>query len=326
MAFIDELKVNLKSGNGGDGVVRWLHEKGREFMGPAGGNGGKGGDVCAIGVSDLSRLSQYRHKKEFKAERGGDGESRSKHGVNGKDLVLEVPIGTLITNLDNGKQFDVTEVGQKVLLLKGGRGGLGNEYFKASTNVTPQESTPGKHGEQANFLIELQLSASASFVGLPNAGKSSLLNALTRADAKVGDYQFTTLEPNLGALYEFILADIPGLIEGASDGKGLGHKFLRHIKRTKIIFHCISLENEDLIKTYDTIRAEIEAFDIEVAKKLEYIIFTKTDLFTKEDTKNKIADFVKVKKLKHYFEISVYDDASIEKLSNDILKLLRTAQ
>jgi len=323
MAFIDELKVSLKSGNGGHGVVRWLHEKGREFMGPAGGNGGKGGNVCAIGVSDLSRLSQYRHKKEFNAERGGDGESRSKHGKNGDDLTIEVPIGTLITNLDNGKQFDVTEVDQKVLLLKGGRGGLGNEYFKASTNVTPEQSTPGKDGEEANFLIELQLSASASFVGLPNAGKSSLLNALTRADAKVGDYQFTTLEPNLGALYEFILADIPGLIAGASDGKGLGHKFLRHIKRTKIIFHCLSLENEDLIKTYDTIRAELEAFDSDVAKKEEYIIFTKTDVLIKEDVQSKIETFVKNKKLKHYFEISVYDDESIKKLSGDILKLLR---
>ncbi len=325
MAFIDELKVSLKSGNGGHGVVRWLHEKGREFMGPAGGNGGKGGDVYAIGVSDLSRLSQYRHKKEFVAERGGDGESRSRHGKNGDDLIIEVPVGTLITNLDNSKQFDVTEVGQKPLLLKGGRGGLGNEYFKASTNVAPEQSTPGKDGEESNFFIELQLSASASFVGLPNAGKSSLLNSLTRAEAKVGDYQFTTLEPNLGALYEFILADIPGLIAGASDGKGLGHKFLRHIKRTKIIFHCLSLENENLIATYDTIRGELEAFDVEVAKKEEYIIFTKTDVLSKEEAQSKIESFVKAKKLKNYFEISVYDNESIKKLSGDILKLLRNS-
>lgn len=321
MAFIDELEVSIKAGAGGDGVVRWLHEKGREFMGPAGGNGGKGGDVYALGVSDLSKLAHYRHKKEFAAERGDDGQSRSMHGKEGQDLIIEVPIGTLITNLDNEKTFDVTEVGQKTLLLKGGRGGLGNEYFKASTNIAPQESTPGKPGEEGNFLIELQLTAAASFIGLPNAGKSSLLNALTRADAKVGDYQFTTLEPNLGALYEFVLADIPGLIAGAAGGKGLGIKFLRHIKRTKVLFHCISLENEDVNEVYETIRAELEAFDPEVAKKPEYIIFTKSDAVPKEDVEAKIASLPAA--AKQHFIVSVYDDVAIKKLSDDILKLLR---
>jgi GTP-binding protein len=322
MAFVDELKVNIKAGNGGDGVVRWLHEKGREFMGPAGGNGGKGGDVYAVGVSDLSKLAHYRHKKEFAAERGDDGQSRSMHGKDGKDLIIEVPIGTLITNLDNGKTFDITSVGEQVMLLKGGRGGLGNEHFKASTNIAPQESTPGRAGEEGEFMIELQLTASASFIGLPNAGKSSLLNALTRADAKVGDYQFTTLEPNLGALYEFILADIPGLIAGAAEGKGLGHKFLRHIKRTKVLFHCISLENENVAVAYSTIRAELEAFDPEVAKKPEYIIFTKSDSIPKEEVAAKIESLSPIIKGEH-FVISVYDDVAIKELSDGILKLLR---
>jgi GTP-binding protein len=322
MAFVDELKIAIKAGNGGDGVVRWLHEKGREFMGPAGGNGGKGGDVYAIGVSDLSKLAHYRHKKEFAAERGDDGQSRSMHGKDGKDLVIEVPVGTLITNLDNGKTFDITSVGEKALILKGGRGGLGNEYFKASTNIAPQESTSGRAGEEGDFLIELQLTAAASFVGLPNAGKSSLLNALTRAEAKVGDYQFTTLEPNLGALYEFVLADIPGLIAGAAGGKGLGIKFLRHIKRTKVLFHCISLENEDVAQVYDTIRAELEAFDAEVAKKPEYIIFTKSDMLPKEEMEARIESLISKIKRK-YFVVSVYDDVAIKKLSDDILKLLR---
>lgn len=322
MAFVDELKVSIKAGAGGDGVVRWLHEKGREFMGPAGGNGGKGGDVYAMGVSDLSKLAHYRHKKEFAAERGDDGQSRSMHGKEGQDLIIEVPVGTLITNLDNGKSFDISSVGERTLILKGGRGGLGNEHFKASTNIAPQESTPGKPGEEGNFFIELQISAAASFIGLPNAGKSSLLNALTRADAKVGDYQFTTLEPNLGALYEFVLADIPGLIAGAADGKGLGHKFLRHIKRTKVLFHCISLENEDIAAAYATIRAELEAFDKEVAKKPEYVIFTKSDMLPKEEADAKIAALAP-KIGKNYFVVSAYDDVAIKVLEEGILGLLR---
>lgn len=323
MAFVDELKIHIKSGAGGDGVVRWLHEKGKEFMGPAGGNGGKGGDVYVIGVSDLSKLAHYRHKKEFAAERGEDGQSRSMYGKDGEDLIIEVPIGTLVTNLENGKTYDIQEVGEKKLILKGGRGGLGNEHFKASTNIAPQESTKGRACEEADFMIELMISASASFIGLPNAGKSSLLNSLTRADAKVGDYQFTTLEPNLGALYEFIIADIPGLIQGASEGKGLGHKFLRHIKRTKILFHCVSLENENVVEVYDTIRAELEAFDPEVSAKPEYVIFTKIDTVSEEDAKKKIKALSS--KLKNpYLSVTVYDDASIKKLSENILALLRS--
>lgn len=323
MAFVDELKVYIKAGRGGDGVVRWLHEKGKEFMGPAGGNGGKGGDVFVVGVSDLSKLAHYRHKKEFSAENGDEGQSRSMHGKEGQDLTIEVPVGTLVTNLSNDKAYDITTVGEPVLILKGGRGGLGNEHFKASTNIAPQESTPGKEGEDAEFLIELQLTATASLIGLPNAGKSSLLNVLTRADAKVGDYQFTTLEPNLGALYEFIIADIPGLIAGAADGKGLGHKFLRHIKRTKILFHCVSLENEDIVGVYKTIRAELQAFDPEVAKKSEYVIFTKSDVISKEEVEAKIKLLAPVID-KTYFTVSVFDDVSIKKLSDDILKLLRS--
>ena len=323
MAFVDELNVHIKAGSGGNGVVRWLHEKGKEFMGPAGGNGGKGGSVYVRGVSDLSKLAHYRHKKDYAAEKGEDGQSRSMYGKEGEEFVMDLPIGTLVTNLDNGKTYDVKNLGEKILILKGGNGGLGNEHFKASTNIAPEESTPGKPGEEADFMIELMISASASFIGLPNAGKSSLLNVLTRADAKVGDYQFTTLEPNLGALYEFILADIPGLIAGASDGKGLGIKFLRHIKRTEVLFHCVSLENENMIEVYNTIRNELEAFDTDVAQKPEYVIFTKIDALPKEVVDKKIADFVSEKGIKNYFEVSVYDDESIKKLSDGILKLLR---
>ena len=321
MAFVDELKIHIRAGRGGDGVVRWLHEKGKEFMGPAGGNGGRGGNVSVQAVSDLNILSHYRHKKEFKAEDGGSGMSKSMHGKDGEDLVISVPIGSVITNLDNGKKVSLSEKGAAATLLFGGRGGLGNEHFKASTNVRPQESTLGKPGEEGEFMIEVELVVSAGLVGLPNAGKSSLLNALTNAEARVGEYHFTTLEPNLGALYEFILADIPGLIGGASEGKGLGHKFLRHVKRTKILFHCISLEG-DVMNAYETIRKEIELFDPELAKRKEVVILTKTDLASKdilEQARKSLST-----KNPTIFDVSVYDDKSIEKLEKEILGILRT--
>ena len=243
MAFIDELAFHVKAGNGGNGVVRWRHERGKNFSGAAGGNGGKGGDVYVRAIRDLGILASYRNTKEFEAVKGEDGMRNSMHGGDGKDLIIDLPIGSIITDLRTKRQFNLIEENETIKILNGGRGGLGNEHFKASTNVTPLQSTPGTKGEEADFHIELELVADAGLIGLPNAGKSSLLNALTNARAQVGSYAFTTLEPNLGALKGgFILADIPGLIEGASEGKGLGHKFLRHIKRTKVVLHLISLE------------------------------------------------------------------------------------
>jgi len=242
MAFIDEMKFHAHAGRGGVGVVRWRHEFSKEFSGASGGNGGRGGDVRVIAVRDLGILARYRNTKEFDAEKGEDGMKDSRHGRNGQDLVIDLPIGSIITDHRTGHTFQLLEEGENVRILKGGSGGLGNEYFKGSTNTTPMESTNGYDGEEGDFSVELELVADAGFIGLPNAGKSSLLNVLTNADAKVGSYAFTTLEPNLGALYNFVLADIPGLIEGASLGRGLGHKFLRHVRRTKILFHLISLE------------------------------------------------------------------------------------
>lgn len=321
MAFVDELKIYMKAGDGGHGVVRWRHEKGRDFAGAAGGNGGNGGDVYARGVRDIGILAKYTHKKDFRAERGVDGMKKSMYGRNGEDLYIDLPIGSIITNLKTGEKYQLLEEGQTIFLLKGGRGGYGNEHFKASTNTTPMQSTQGKPGDDADFYIELELIVDAGLVGFPNAGKSSLLNVITNADARVGSYQFTTLEPNLGDFHKFILADIPGLIEGASEGKGLGYKFLRHIKRTKIIFHCISLENEDIVAAYKTIRNELETFDKELAAKREILILTKTDMV---DPKAVEAAIKKAKKLnKEVFTVSVYDDASIKALSDELVKILR---
>lgn len=318
MAFIDEATFHIKAGAGGDGVVRWRHEKGKEYSGAAGGNGGNGGDVYVRAVRDLNILASYRNTKEFKAPDGEDGMRSSMFGKHGEDLYIDLPIGSVVTDSRTNRSFNLLTDGEEVRILKGGRGGLGNEHFKASTNVRPTESTEGKEGEEADFHIELELVADGGLIGLPNAGKSSLLNALTNADVKVGNYQFTTLEPNLGALAGgFILADIPGLIEGASEGKGLGHKFLRHIKRTKVLFHCISVENENVKEVYETIRKELSDFDQTLNEKKEIVILTKTDM----------VDEAKLKELKKVFPealtVTILDDNSVKNLKDSIVKILR---
>ena len=321
MAFVDELSIHISAGKGGDGVMRLRHEKGKEFAGPSGGDGGRGGSVYVVGTRDLGLLFKYRHEKKFSAENGEAGKKDSLHGANGEDLNLKLPIGSVVKNLSTGKVVHVLTENKPILILKGGDGGFGNEHFKSSINQTPDKTTPGYPAEKADFYIELQLVVDVGFVGFPNAGKSSLLNELTNSSAKIGAYQFTTLEPNLGAFYGYILADVPGLIEGAAEGKGLGHKFLRHIKRTKMIAHLISLENEDVLLAYHTIRAELKAYGDDLAEKEEIIILTKTDVVDEATLVKAKRDISTLKK--PYFDISIYDDASIKKLADQLVKMLR---
>jgi len=321
MAFVDELKVHMKAGDGGNGVVLWRREKNREFGGPSGGNGGKGGDIYIVGVKDIGILAKYSHNPEFLAERGGDGGSNSKEGKNGEDLKIKIPVGSILKNLETNEEVEVLEDEQKILILKGGKGGFGNEHFKSSTNVNPFESTPGKIGEKADFIIELRLIADAGLIGLPSAGKSSLLNSLTNAKSKVGEYHFTTLEPNLGNFYGFILADIPGLIEGASVGKGLGHKFLRHITRVKVLFHLISMENENPVDDYQTIRKELENYSKDLVQKREIVILSKTDVSSEEKVLSLKKEFEKLDK--EVLTVTILDDQSVKDLSDSIINTLK---
>lgn len=309
--LIDHITLKVEAGKGGDGVVRWRREKGIPYGGPAGGDGGKGGDVYVRVVRDIQALAQYKHKTEWLADPGEAGQKRSMHGSNAKDLYLQVPIGAIIYSREYDKTYECMEEGD-FLLLRGGQGGLGNEQFKSSTNRTPEQFTKGERGEFATLDIELKLIADVGLIGLPNAGKSSLLNSLTRAGAKIGDYPFTTLEPNLGAYFGYVLADIPGLIEGASDGKGLGHKFLRHITRTKMLVHLVAADNMDVATAYRTIREELGKYDKTLLDRQEIVVLSKTDtVLDKEELISKL-EALKQASGKDVQTLSLYDDGSIK--------------
>lgn len=330
MAFVDEIKFHAKAGKGGDGVVRWRREKFIPKGGPAGGDGGKGGDVYVEAVRDNQLLSGYRHITEFAAQDGKAGEGDSCHGAGGDDIVVKLPLGSIITNTETGEDLQLLTEGERVKILAGGQGGRGNEYYKSSTNVSPEDWSPGRPGQEANFHVELQVIADIGLIGLPNAGKSSLLNMLTRAKAKIGDYAFTTLDPNLGDLFGYIVADIPGLIEGASEGKGLGVKFLRHIKRTKALVHLVSFENElsqsgGMMKVYKEIRKELSQYGEGLDEKEEIILLTKTDVLP-DDEKEKIVQ----KKIKEFeklgrkvYAVTLFDDSAIKEFSDELVKYLR---
>jgi GTPase len=321
MALIDTLTIRAVAGKGGDGVVRWLHVRGKEKGGPSGGDGGRGGDVIFRTVRDLGVLARYKGRKDFAAENGEPGGNDSMHGANGASITIDVPVGSFITNLSTGETFDLMEDNQEVIALKGGNGGFGNEHFKSSTNQNPYDFRPGANGQAAEFQIELKIIADAGFVGLPNAGKSSLLNALTAARAKIGDYPFTTLEPNLGVLFGYVLADIPGLIEGAAAGKGLGHEFLRHISRTKMLVHCVAADTPDPVAAYHTVRAELEAHGDGLAAKPELICITKIDAVPEARASEIQGLFAPLKR--DVLLVTVLDDASIKHASDTLVQTLK---
>ena len=279
-----------------------------------------GGSVYAEGVSDLSALGQFRFKKEFPAEDGRDGRGQFRDGHDAADLILKVPVGTIAHNLTTGKDIEIDHVGERVLLAKGGNGGKGNFLFRSSRNTTPKQSQPGLPGESFEFRLELKFIADVGFVGLPNVGKSSLLNELTNANSKVANYAFTTLEPNLGTYYSLILADIPGLIEGSSEGKGLGTRFLRHIERTRTLFHFISAESPTPVADYKTIRAELGAYSKALLKKPEHLFLSKSDVVDEKTLKSTLTKLKKIDP--KVIAISIIDEESIKKVQ----KLLNTIQ
>lgn len=284
--FIDQATIHVRAGNGGDGCVSFRREKYIPKGGPDGGDGGDGGSVIAVADPNVSTLLDFRHKHHFHARRGEDGRGKNMHGASADDLVLRLPPGTLIHDADTGELvFDLGE-GQTLVLARGGKGGLGNDHFKSATNQTPRESTPGEEGEERSLRLDLKLIADVGLVGLPNAGKSTLLAAVTRATPKIAAYPFTTLSPQLGIAEldnarRLVLADIPGLIEGAAQGHGLGHDFLRHIERTRVLVHLIDaapLDGSDPVENYRTVRKELAEYSTVLVEKPEIIALSKIDL------------------------------------------------
>jgi GTPase len=317
MAFIDEIVLHGTAGRGGDGVVRWLHLKGKDHAGPAGGDGGKGGDIVLEAVRDLGALASYQQSKKFRAEPGFPGENNNKHGADGKTVILKIPVGTLVKNGTTKETFEMLTEGEKKVIFKGGPGGFGNPHFKASTNQNPEQATPGKAGQSGDIVLTLKLLADAGFVGFPNAGKSSLLNALTKAQSKVGAYPFTTLDPHLGSFFGYVLADIPGLLSGASSGKGLGFKFLRHIERTGIIIHLVSAEQDNVSKAYTDIREELENFGKDLDTKKEIVVLSKVDMLEKNQIKEKVEELEKASGKK--VEVLSIIDEDLLKSFSDLL-------
>jgi GTP-binding protein len=290
MKFLDEAKVYIRSGDGGNGCVAFRREKFIEFGGPSGGNGGRGGDVVIEAVDGLNTLIDYRYQQHFKAERGVNGMGKDRHGANGKPIVLKVPVGTQVFDEDKETLLhDFTTLGETFVLAQGGNGGFGNAHFKSSTNRAPRNANPGQPGEERWIWLRLKLIADAGLVGLPNAGKSTFLAAVSAARPKIADYPFTTLHPQLGVVNadgrEFVLADIPGLIEGAHEGAGLGDRFLGHVERCRVLLHLVDATSEHAGKAYKTVRAELEAYGGSLAEKTEIVGLNKIDAVDAEALK-----------------------------------------
>lgn len=320
--LIDDVIIKVQAGHGGKGGVYF--NSNLMSLGPTGGRGGNGGSIYMEGISDLGALRQFRYKKEIVAENGENGKKKLNDGAAGEDIILKIPVGTVIHNLNGGSDKEITKVGEKILIAAGGFGGHGNYHFRSGKNTSPRQFQLGLPGEFFAFRLELKLIADVGLIGYPNAGKSSLLNELTAAKSKVANYPFTTLEPNLGVYYDLVLADIPGLIEGASFGKGLGIKFLRHVERTKILFHLISAESDDPLKDYYAVIKELMTYNEELLKKPEYIFLAKSDLIDEKRLKEKMADLKKAGK--PVKAVSIHDSQSLDEVKKILNKLIKEKQ
>ncbi|HUD04635.1 MAG TPA: GTPase ObgE [Patescibacteria group bacterium] len=317
--LIDETTITVKAGNGGRGAASFKRNAQTAKGGPDGGNGGNGGSVYAQGIDDIMALAEFRYKKSVRGEDGVNGGKQNLYGRNGKELVVFFPIGTLITALDTKQSFEILDTTTKILLAQGGKGGRGNNEFKTATNQTPYYAEKGEPGEQKRFFLELKLIADVGLIGLPNSGKSSLLDALTNAHPKIGDYPFTTLEPNLGVLDGLIIADIPGLIEGASEGRGLGDKFLRHVEKTKVLIHCLDCQSENFAGDYETVRKELKEYKSDLTVKNELLVLTKSDLVDLKEVQKLLKIAGKLNK--NNLVVSIYDDQSLAELKTKVLAL-----
>ena len=321
MKFLDQAKIYVKAGNGGSGSASFRREKFIEFGGPDGGDGGEGGSIVFIANKNLNTLIDFRYQQHFKAEKGEDGKGKKKTGKSGKDLILKVPVGTQILEEDNNTLIeDFTKSEQKIIIAKGGKGGLGNVRFKSSTNRAPKKKTNGDEGESFWIWLQLKVIADIGIIGMPNSGKSSLLSVLTSARPKIANYPFTTINPNLGVTNyddkEITLADIPGLVEGAHEGIGLGDKFLRHIERCKSILHLIDITNDNLLENYSKVRKELYKYGNKLVKKREIIVFNKIDMVGDEEIIKKLDIFKKKIKRKIY---------TISALKHSGLKIMKRA-
>ena len=323
MKFLDQVKIYVKAGNGGSGSPSFRREKFVEFGGPDGGDGGKGGSVILISERNLNTLIDYRYQQHFKAERGKDGSGKNKTGKGGEDLYLKVPLGTQVFEEDNKTLiYDFKSQKEEFLVASGGKGGFGNTRFKSSTNRAPKKFTKGGQGEEFWIWLQLKTIADIGIIGLPNAGKSSLLASMTSANPKIANYKFTTINPNLGvASYddkEVTLADIPGLIEGAHTGTGLGIKFLKHIERCKTLLHLIDITEDDLFISYNQVRKELSKYSKDLVKKKEIVVLNKTDLIDEEEKKEKIKK-LKNKLKKNIFLMSTMDKKSVSNIKSKLV-------
>ena len=323
MKFLDQVKIYIKAGNGGDGSPSFRREKFIEFGGPDGGDGGKGGSVILRSEQNLNTLIDYRYQQHHKAERGENGSGQNRTGKSGKDLVLVVPVGTQVFEEDNKTLiYDFIKTGEEFVVASGGKGGLGNTRFKSSTNRAPRKYTKGIVGENFTVWLQLKTIADIGIIGMPNAGKSSLLSAITNANPKIANYQFTTLNPNLGvASYddkEFTIADIPGLVEGAHKGTGLGIQFLKHIERCKSLLHMIDITNSDIKKNYNQIKKELKNYNSKLVKKKELVVLNKTDLIDKKEVKKILKEFSKNTK-SEVITLSTFERSSISKIKAKLI-------